>query len=105
MIPAGTYSVIVRSVDVHDQVMNPHRTSTDIVVTQPSNLPPVPSFTYTCNQNVCTFDGRGSTDENASSLTYTWNFGTSSGSTVNGSGAAARRGRSPLPARWAHRSR
>ena len=43
------------------------------------------------HQNVCTFDGRGSTDENPASLTYTWNFGTSSGSTVNGSG--------PLPTR------
>ena len=61
------------------------------MVTQPTNNPPVPSFTYTCNQNVCTFDGRGSTDENAASLTYTWNFGTSTGSTANGSG--------PLPTR------
>ena len=71
--------------------MNPPRTSTDIVVTQPTNLPPVPSFTYSCTQNVCTFDGRGSTDENAASLAYTWNFGTSTGSTTNGSG--------PLPTR------
>ena len=86
VIPAGAYSVRVRPIDVHDQI-GVERISTDITVTQPSNLPPVPSFTYTCNQNVCTFDGRGSTDENASSLAYTWNFGTSSGSTVNGSGA------------------
>ena len=86
VIPAGVYSVRVRPIDVHDQI-GVERISTDITVTQPSNLPPVPSFTYTCNQNVCTFDGRGSTDENASSLVYTWNFGTSSGSTVNGSGA------------------
>ena len=86
VIPAGVYSVRVRPIDVHDQI-GVERISTNITVTQPSNLPPVPSFTYTCNQNVCTFDGRGSTDENASSLVYTWNFGTSSGSTVNGSGA------------------
>lgn len=90
VIPPGTYSVIVRSVDVNDQVMDPPKTSTGIVVTSPANNPPVASFTYTCNQNVCTFDGRGSTDENAASLTYTWNLG-GSGSTVNGSG--------PLPTR------
>lgn len=75
VIPAGTYSVRVRPVDVHNQI-GVERISTDIVVTQPANNPPVPIFTYTCNQNVCTFDGRASTDENAASLTYTWNFGT-----------------------------
>jgi PKD repeat protein len=75
VIPAGTYSVIVQPVDVHNQIGTP-RTSTGIVVSQPSNNPPVASFTYTCNQNVCTFDGRTSTDENTSSLTYAWSFGT-----------------------------
>jgi PKD repeat protein len=75
VIPAGTYSVRVRPVDVHNQI-GVERISTGIVVSQPSNNPPVASFTYTCNQNVCTFDGRGSTDENANSLTYAWNFGT-----------------------------
>jgi PKD repeat protein len=75
VIPAGTYSVIVQPVDVHAQIGTP-RTSTGVVVSQPSNNPPVASFTYTCDQNVCTFDGRGSTDENTSSLTYSWNFGT-----------------------------
>ncbi len=90
MIPAGVYSVRVRPIDVHDQI-GLERISTNITVTQPSNLPPVASFTYSCNQNVCTFDGRGSTDENPTSLIYTWSFGTSSGTTVNGSG--------PLPTR------
>ncbi|GAA1478315.1 hypothetical protein GCM10009623_27610 [Nocardioides aestuarii] len=75
VIPAGTYTVRVRPVDVHNQI-GVERISTGITVTQPSNNPPVPSFTYTCNQNVCTFDGRGSTDENTSSLTYSWSFGT-----------------------------
>lgn len=74
VIPAGTYSVIVQPVDVRGQ-MGVARTSTGVVVSQPSNNPPVASFTYTCNQNVSTFDGRGSTDENANSLTYAWNFG------------------------------
>ena len=81
VIPAGTYSVIVRSVDVHDQIMDPPRVSTGIEVSSPSNNPPVASFTYTCNQNVCTFDGRSSTDENTTSLTYTWNFGTQGSAT------------------------
>jgi large repetitive protein len=75
VIPAGTYSVIVQPVDVHNQI-GTARTSTGVVVSQPSNNPPVASFSYTCNQNVCTFDGRGSTDENTSSLTYSWSFGT-----------------------------
>lgn len=75
VIPAGTYSVIVQPVDVHAQI-GTARTSTGVVVSQPPNNPPVASFTYTCNQNVCTFDGRGSTDENTASLTYAWSFGT-----------------------------
>ncbi len=98
VIPAGTYTVLVQSVDVHDQLSDSDpvtpgdqpRAATGVTVTQPANLPPVASFTYTCNQNVCTFDGRSSTDENAASLTYTWSFG-GSGSTINGSG--------PLPTR------
>jgi large repetitive protein len=90
VIPPGTYTVRVRPVDVHNQI-GVERISDNITVTQPANNPPVPSFTYSCNQNVCTFDGRSSTDENTSSLVYTWNFGASSGTTVNGSG--------PLPTR------
>ena len=31
-------------------------------------------------QNVCTYDGRSSTDENAPTLTYSWNFGNGTGS-------------------------
>lgn len=84
VIPAGTYSVRVRPVDVHAQI-GTERISTDIVVTQPANSAPVPSFTYSCNQNVCGFDGRGSTDENPTTLVYSWTFG-GTGSTVNGSG-------------------
>jgi len=41
----------------------------------PGNTPPVASFTVSCDQNICSFDGRGSTDENAPTLTYAWNFG------------------------------
>jgi PKD repeat protein len=99
VIPSGTYSVHVRARDVHGQFSDSDpltagdqpRIATGVTVTQPPNNPPVASFTYSCNQNVCTFDGRGSTDENPTSLAYSWNFGTSSGSTTNGSG--------PLPTR------
>ena len=63
----------VRAVDVRDQLSDHDpvtagdqpRIATGVTVTPPSNNPPVASFTYSCNQNVCTFDGRGSTDENA----------------------------------------
>jgi large repetitive protein len=75
VIPAGTYSVIVRPVDVRNQIGDP-RTATGVTVTQPPNNPPVASFSYSCDQNVCVFDGRSSTDENPTSLTYSWNFGT-----------------------------
>ena len=74
VIPAGTYTVLVRPIDAYGQV-GEERTSTDVTVTQPSNDPPVASFTYTCDQNVCTFDGRGSSDENPGTLTYSWDFG------------------------------
>ncbi len=88
VIPPGTYSVHVRAVDLRDQLSDSDpatagdqpRISTGIVVTQPSNAAPVANFTYTCDQNVCTFDGRTSTDENAASLIYTWSFGSGQGS-------------------------
>ena len=84
VIPAGTYSVEVQAVDVRNQLSDNDaaiagdqpRIATGVVVSQPSNTAPVASFTYSCTQNKCTFDGRSSTDENAASLTYAWNFGT-----------------------------
>ncbi|MEV7431806.1 PKD domain-containing protein [Nocardioides sp. NPDC092400] len=80
VIPAGAYTVRARAVDQHDQV-TPVPTERHVTVTVPDgNQPPVPSFTVTCNQNVCTLDARGSTDENPTALTYSWNFGNGSGS-------------------------
>jgi PKD repeat protein len=75
---AGTYSVIVRAADQNGQI-GPSLTATGIVVTLPPNNPPVAVATVSCAQNVCTFDGRGSTDENPTALTYSWNFGTGQG--------------------------
>ena len=51
-------------------------------------MPAVRSARSSCTQNVCSFDGRGSTDENATALTYSWTFGTGQGT---GSG--------PIPSR------
>jgi large repetitive protein len=74
VIPPGAYTVRVRAVDQHDQVtlvpLERH-----VTVTHPPNQPPVASFTVSCQQNVCTYDARGSTDENAPTLSYSWNFG------------------------------
>jgi large repetitive protein len=78
VIAAGTYTVIAQATDNHYQV-SAQRINTGIVVTQPANNPPVASATVSCNQNVCTFDGRGTTDEDTSSLTYAWAFGTGQG--------------------------
>ncbi|CAM3267425.1 PKD domain-containing protein [Nocardioides dubius] len=79
VVPAGAYTVRVRAVDNHDLVTDPP-SERHVTVTQPPNNPPVASFTTSCTSNVCTFDARGSTDENAATLTYSWNFGNGSGS-------------------------
>ena len=92
VIPNGTYTLMVRGVDQHDFATNPPVTRTVIVNSTVPNLPPVASFTYSCNQNVCAFDGRSSTDEDATTLVYSWNFGTNQGS---GSG--------PIPSRTYNR--
>jgi PKD repeat protein len=83
VIPPGTYTVLVQATDNHYQV-SAQRINTGIVVTQPANNPPVAHATVTCNANVCTFDGRTTTDEDPSSLTYAWTFGTTQG-TATGS--------------------
>ncbi|MDI1461847.1 PKD domain-containing protein [Catellatospora sp. KI3] len=79
VIPAGSYTVRVRGVDQHGFATNP-TADVHVTVTVPPNNPPVANFTVSCAQNVCTFDGRTSTDENTPALTYSWNFGQGSGS-------------------------
>lgn len=74
VIPPGVYTVLVRGTDNHGFIGLPV-TATGVTVTQPANLPPVAHATVSCVQNVCTFDGRTSTDENPPALTYAWNFG------------------------------
>ncbi len=80
IIPSGVYRVLVRGVDHHGFTTNPPMEATNITVNTPPNNPPVANFTYTCNQNVCDFDARTSTDENTPTLTYSWAFGQGSGS-------------------------
>lgn len=84
IIPDGDYVVRVRPVDNHDQYADYRQVS--VGVTAPAgNQPPVAVASASCVQNGCTFDARGSTDENPSTLTYSWNYG--NGRT--GSGALA----------------
>ncbi|HQR26668.1 MAG TPA: PKD domain-containing protein [Nocardioides sp.] len=81
-IPAGSYTVKVRPVDKHGQY--PVSTDSTVTVAAPAgNLPPVASFTTSCVQNSCTFDARGTTDEDAATVTYAWSFG--NGTTGTGS--------------------
>jgi PKD repeat protein len=75
VIPSGAYRVRTRAVDVYGQVQ-PVPREVNVTVSAPAgNVAPTASFTVSCNQNVCAFDGRGSTDENAPTLTFSWNFG------------------------------
>jgi PKD repeat protein len=75
VIPSGAYKVRVRAVDAYGQTQAVPR-EVNVTVSAPAgNVAPTASFTVSCNQNVCGFDGRGSTDENAPTLTYSWSFG------------------------------
>ena len=52
VIPDGTYTVLVQSVDGIGQI-SPQRISTGVTVTHPANNPPVASFTFSCNDRTC----------------------------------------------------
>ena len=80
VVPPGAYTVRIRGVDQHDQATTPPA-ERHVTVTHPAgNAAPVAKFTVSCAQNVCTYDGRTSTDENAPALTYAWNYGNGTGS-------------------------
>lgn len=49
----------------------------------PANQPPTASFTYSCAELACSFDGTGSIDSDGTVVTYAWTFG------ADGSGAGA----------------
>jgi hypothetical protein len=74
VLPAGTYTVLARPIDHKDQIGDV-RQANNVIVNLPANSPPVAAATFSCTQNVCSFDGRSSTDENPTALTYLWSFG------------------------------
>jgi large repetitive protein len=80
VLPAGAYTVQIRGVDQHGLITTTPATRHVTVSIPAGNKPPVADFGASCVQNVCTFDGRTSTDENAPTLTYTWDFGNGTGS-------------------------
>jgi subtilisin family serine protease len=58
----------------------------------PANNPPAASFTNSCTNLACNFNGSGSTDTDGTVNSYAWNFGdgsTGSGQTTNHNYAAA----------------
>ncbi|MFC6287607.1 PKD domain-containing protein [Nocardioides sp. GCM10027113] len=75
VINDGTYVVRVRPVDHHGLYPDSPREVTVTVSSPAANNPPVAVGTVACTENQCTFDGRGSTDETASTLDYAWSFG------------------------------
>ena len=57
----------------------------------PGNTPPTASFTYSCTDLSCSFDGSASSDPDGDALTYSWSFGdggSGSGATTTHSYAA-----------------
>ena len=87
-MPPGDYTVRMRGIDNHDQATTPPAERHVTVTHPPGNTAPVADFTVSCPApgqaatatNVCEFDGRSSTDENAATLAYSWNYGNGTGS-------------------------
>jgi PKD repeat protein len=82
---AGDYTVTLTVTDDQDAS---DTTSQQVTVSEPAaNTPPVPSFSYSCNKQVCSFDASSSTDDGAI-VSYSWDFGdgdSGTGSTVENS--------------------
>jgi hypothetical protein len=93
VVPDGAYTVTIRGTDNHDQTTTVPSVR-HVTVTHPAgNQAPVAKFTYTCppagttsSTNVCEFDGRTSTDENAPTLTYAWSYTKTGGTTSTSTG-------------------
>ncbi len=83
-LPAGSYTVMIRGIDQHEQVTEVPSVRNVTVDSPAANLAPTATFTTSCVENRCTFDGRGSTDENVPALSYTWDWGTAPASSSTG---------------------
>jgi hypothetical protein len=75
VVPDGPYTVRVRGTDQHDLVTTDPPARSVTVAHPPNTKPVAVQLDPVCTQNVCQFDARSSTDENAATLAYTWNFG------------------------------
>lgn len=75
ILPAGAYKVAVRPEDNNGQYPLVF-SEVNVTVSAPAgNAAPVASATVSCTQNVCSFDGSGSTDEHPETMTYAWAYG------------------------------
>jgi len=81
---AGTYTVMLT---VTDNSGATNATSTNVSVTAPPvNVAPTASFTSSCTDLSCSFNGSASSDSDGTISSYAWDFGDgSSGSGVNAS--------------------
>ena len=84
VVPAGNYTIKVRAIDQHGLVTATPSERHVTVSIPAGNAAPVAvlpepkcgeAISAGTPSNVCQFDARNSTDENAPKLTYTWNFG------------------------------
>jgi PKD repeat protein len=72
-VAGGQYTV---TLTVTDNAGATDAQSQAIVVNAPPvNVPPVASFTYSCNRFTCSFDASGSYDSDGSITSWAWNFG------------------------------
>jgi PKD repeat protein len=83
-VGTGTYSVTLTVTD--DDGATGSNTQS-VTVTAP-NVAPTASFTFSCVNLVCNFDGSGSSDGDGSIVSYSWSFG-GTGSTASNTFASA----------------
>ncbi|MBB5081515.1 S8 family serine peptidase [Nonomuraea endophytica] len=76
----GYYSVLLTVTD------NSGKTNTARRLVKAGDLPPTAALSGRCQSSSCTFDGRGSSDEEGAITSYRWDFG--DGSTGSGATAA-----------------